>query len=140
MGYCESLERRLLLAAVLGQDLSPPIPRTTGPYIVGIYSSRQLDASSSSDPDLDESLSFAWDLDNDNIFGESGAVAGNGDEVGAMPTFLANATPKGTYPIKLRVADSSGLSSDLTTSITIRNEILNGTPQDDSLRISLNAS
>jgi hypothetical protein len=140
MGYCESLEGRLLLAGIVGQDLSPPIPHTTGPYIVGIYSSRQLDASSSSDPDPDESLSFAWDLDNDNIFGESGAAAGNGDEIGAMPTFFANATAKGTYPIKLKVTDSSGLSSDLTTSITIHDSILNGTSGNDSWRISLNPS
>src|SRR3954470_11039521 len=132
MGYCESLERRLLLAAVVGQDLSPPIPRATGPYVVGIFSSRQLDASSSSDPDPDESLSFAWDLDNDNIFGEIGAAAANGDEIGAMPTFFANATPIGTYPIKLKVTDSSELSSDLTTAITIRDYILNGTSGNDS--------
>src|SRR5215210_225621 len=103
MGYYESLEGRVLLAAVVGQDLSPPIPLTTGPYVVGIYSSRQLDASASTDPDAGESLSFAWDLDNDNIFGEIGTAAGNGDEIGAMPTFFANATAKGTYPIKLKV-------------------------------------
>src|SRR5256885_6803677 len=103
MGYCESLEARLLLAAVAGEDVSATIPRTSGPYTVGIYSSRQLDASSSTDPDPGESLSFAWDLDNDNIYGEAGAVAGNGDEIGATPTFFANATPIGTYPIKLKV-------------------------------------
>jgi hypothetical protein len=139
MGNCESLEARLLLASVQPSDLSPPTPLTSGPYIVGIYSSRQLDASSSTDPEAGESLSFAWDLDNDNIFGETGAVATNGDEIGPTPTFFANATPKGTYPIKLKVTDSSGLSSDLTTAITIRDAVLNGTSGNDSWRVSMNS-
>jgi len=137
---CEALEARTLLASVAIGDLSTPIPGTTGPYIVGIYSSRQLNATSSTDSDPTESLSFSWDLDNDSIFGETGLAATNGDEIGPMPTFLANSTPVGTYPVKLRVSDSSGLSADLATSITVRKEILNGTPANDSLRISLNAA
>jgi len=140
MVRCEALEARTLLASVAIEDLSLPVPQTTGPYIVGIYSSRQLDASASTDIDPGETLSFAWDLDNDNIYGETGAAAGNGDEIGVTPTFFANATPKGTYSIKLKVTGSSGLSSDLTTSITIRNETINGTLANDSLRILLNAA
>src|SRR5258705_4872211 len=136
---CELLERRLLLASVLIEDLSPPVPHTSGPYIVGIFSSVQLDASSSTDPDSGESLSFAWDLDNDGILGETGSAAANGDEVGATPIFIANSTPIGTYPIKVRVTDSSALSADLTTSVTIRNAILHGTPGNDFLRISLDS-
>jgi hypothetical protein len=57
-----------------------------------------------------------------------------------MPTFFANSTPIGTYPIKLKVTDSSGLSSDLTTAITIRDYIFNGTSGNDSWRVSMNPS
>src|SRR2546423_11889556 len=100
MGYCESLEARLLLAAVAGEDVSAPIPRTSGPYTVGVYSSRQLDASSSTDPDPGESLSFAWDLDNDNIYGEAGAVAGNWDANRTNPTFFSNRHPICTHTLQ----------------------------------------
>jgi ELWxxDGT repeat protein len=110
------------LAPDVGRELfrvSPPQASSGGPYTVGVHSSMQLDASASTDPDPSETLSFAWDLDNDGIYGETGAVAGNGDEISATPTFLASNRPAGSYAIKLRVTNSFGLSSETTTSIRI---------------------
>jgi hypothetical protein len=47
-----------------------------------------LDGTQSYDPD-DDPLTYAWDLDGDTVFGETGAEALRGDETGATPTFSA---------------------------------------------------
>jgi ELWxxDGT repeat protein len=112
--------------------VAPPIPRTTGPYTVGIGSSTILDATASSD-----TTTLSWDLDNDGIFGEVGAAAANGDEVTSSPTFFANNLSPGIHPVTLKVANSFGLSDALTIPITIRDANIIGTPGNDSWRISL---
>jgi hypothetical protein len=38
-----------------------------------------------------EALAFAWDLDGDAVFGETGGAAARGDETGPSPTFVATA-------------------------------------------------
>ena len=49
----------------------------------------------------------------------NGAAAGNGEEIGATPTFLANNTPAGTYSIKLRVTNSFGFASELEVPVQV---------------------
>ncbi len=76
-----------------------------------------LDASGSTDPNQSAaSLSYAWDLDGDGVYGETGADADNGDETGIHPSFFHSAAGTGTYPATLRVTNKAGLTSfDSTT-------------------------
>ena len=66
----------------------PPVAEANGPYTVPEGGSVTLDGSGSSDPDPGDTLTYAWDLDGDDIYGETGADAA-GDETGATPTFSA---------------------------------------------------
>ncbi len=67
-------------------------------------------------------LTLEWDLDADGIFGEWGADAPHGDEVGASPTFVAGTLDGlGSYDVSLRVSDSEGASRTVTTSVTVHN-------------------
>ena len=59
-----------------------------------------LDGSGSSDPDVADSLSFAWDLDGDGMFDDSTAE---------MPQVVF--TESGNVTVGLRVTDPGALSS-----------------------------
>jgi len=49
-----------------------------------------LSSTGSSDPDQSAgTLTYTWDLDGDNVFGETGGSATRGNETGASPTFNA---------------------------------------------------
>lgn len=50
-----------------------------------------------------DALTFAWDLDGDAAFGETGAAAARGDETGASPTF-----------------DASGLDGPIDVTVSLR--------------------
>jgi hypothetical protein len=84
---------------------SPPFADAGGPYTVPEGGSIVLDGSGSSDPDQSSaSLTYAWDLDGDNVFGEAG-------ETGATPTFSAaglDGFTGSTFTVKLRVTDDEG--------------------------------
>ncbi|WP_428938143.1 PKD domain-containing protein [Fontivita pretiosa] len=89
-----------------------------GPYTVGEGGSVQLDGSGSSG----SGLSYAWDLDGDGIFGESGTAATRGDETGATPTFnAAGLDGPATRTVSLRVTDSGGNTATDTATISITN-------------------
>ncbi len=62
-------------------------------------------------------ITFEWDLDGDNVFGETGAGAARGDEVGASPTFNVSGVdgPNDVFTVTLRVTDSSTTSTDTAT-------------------------
>lgn len=68
-----------------------------------------LDGSNSSDPDSDQ-LTYAWDLDNDGVFGDAVGVQ-------ASITFADN----GIFPVSLQVSDPAGLSAVDTIMITVDN-------------------
>lgn len=70
----------------------------------------QFDGSGSGDPDPGDTLSYAWDLDDDGQFDDSTDVA-------PSRTFLAD----GTHLVKLRVTDSSGASDVAALSIQVGN-------------------
>jgi ELWxxDGT repeat protein len=82
----------------------------------------ELDGTASSDPDPGEVLSYAWDLDGDGVFGELGAGADRGDELGPTVEFSADGLGEGTYPVQLRVTNSAGLwhqaSADMVVQAT----------------------
>src|SRR5262249_36601058 len=65
------------------------------------------------------SLNCQWDLNGNGIFGETGASATHGDEVGINPTFQVGNLPAGTDIVKLRVTNRLGLISYATAVIHI---------------------
>jgi hypothetical protein len=94
-----------------------PIADAGGPYAVDEGGMVQLSGSNSTGT----SLSYAWDLDGDGIFGESGAAATRGDESGPTPTFNASGLDNGSRAVSLRVTDSANQTSDASATITINN-------------------
>jgi glucose/arabinose dehydrogenase len=80
-------------------------PRTgTAPLTVS------FSGASSSDPDVGDTLAYAWDLDGDGAYDDSAAVA---------PTYTY--TANGTYNASLRVTDGSGASATATLAIQVGN-------------------
>jgi glucose/arabinose dehydrogenase len=69
-----------------------------------------FDATQSSDPDPNETLTYSWDLDGDGAFGDSAL---------ARPTFTY--TTPGTYTARLRVTDAREATSTDTVTITAGN-------------------
>jgi hypothetical protein len=104
-----------------------------GPYTVSEGGAVVLDAGGLLDPngqppggsDIEgDDVTFAWDLDNDGAFGETGANAARGNENGRNPTFSAagldgNSTE--TFTVTLRVTDAFGGTDMLTATIRITN-------------------
>jgi Ca2+-binding RTX toxin-like protein len=64
-------------------------------------------------------LVFKWDLDADNIFGETGAGAARGNEVGASVTYNPVGLPTSTQTVKLQVSDGDGGVTVATTTVQI---------------------
>jgi Ca2+-binding RTX toxin-like protein len=94
-----------------------PTAEAGGPYTTNEGASVTLDATGSSDPE-DSTLTYQWDFDGDNIFGETSTAFGN--ENGQQPNFTA---PDGnaTHQISLKVTDTGGLSHTDTATITANN-------------------
>jgi parallel beta-helix repeat protein len=100
---------------------SPPTAVAGGPYLVVRGGTVQLDASGSSDPNQSTaSLSYAWDLDGDGVYGETGAAAARGDETGMKPVFSAEGLDNaGTFTVSLRVTDAGGLTATSTATVAV---------------------
>jgi glucose/arabinose dehydrogenase/PKD repeat protein len=79
---------------------------TTGPAPLTVT----FDGSGSSDPDLGDTLSYAWDLDGDGAFDDSTAE---------QTAFTY--TAQGTYSASLRVTDSQGASDTDLVTISVGN-------------------
>ncbi len=102
---------------------SRPMAEAGGPYAVGEGSTAALDASGTFDPDQTaNTLTYQWDLDGDGLFGETGAAAANGDEMGMSPTFKATGVDGLAYvQVSLRATDSAGATDTDDATITIDN-------------------
>jgi uncharacterized repeat protein (TIGR01451 family) len=102
---------------------TPPTAEAGGPYTVSEGGSVILNGTGSFDAEqASNTLTYAWDLDGDGVFGETGAAAGNGDEVGATPTYSpAGLDGPTSVTVKLRVTDNGGLTSEDTGTINIVN-------------------
>lgn len=104
-----------------------PVARAGGPYTAPEGGAVTLDASATTDPDAGDVLTYQWDLDGDGVFGETGAAAGRGAEVGPTPTFsAAGLDGPSTFNVQLRVTDQAGLVSTDAAAI----QIANVAPQD----------
>ena len=88
----------------------PPVADAGGPYEVIVGGTVQLDASGTTDLDQPaETLLYEWDLDGDDVFGETGADAARGDETGITPTFSAvGLAGLSSVTVTLRVTDEGG--------------------------------
>jgi hypothetical protein len=102
---------------------SAPVADAGGPYTVAEGGSINVSAAGSTDTEQDPlTLTYLWDLDNDAIFGETGADAAHGDETGLEPTFFATSlNGPVSVPISLRVVDDGGLVSETSTTVEVTN-------------------
>ncbi len=100
----------------------PPVAEANGPYTVAEGSSVTLDGTGSYDPDPGDTLTYAWDLDGDGVYGETGSAAARGDEVGVQPTFsAAGLDGPGLVTVSLRVTDQDGLSDGDAATVDVTN-------------------
>jgi subtilisin family serine protease len=99
----------------------PPTAVANGPYTVALGGTVQLSSAGTSDPDEPASgLTYLWDLNGNGAYGETGAAATRGDEVGPNPTFRATGLGGGAVvTVALRVIDSGGLTSDATAIVNV---------------------
>lgn len=97
----------------------PPTADADGPYTTDEGADVTLDGTASSDPDGD-SLTFEWDLDDDGVFGETGASAASGEETGSAPTFT-DVGQDDVLPVCLRTTDPSGESDTDCSTVTVTN-------------------
>ncbi|MEY2873050.1 MAG: hypothetical protein RLZZ373_421, partial [Pseudomonadota bacterium] len=87
-----------------------PVARAGGPYAMAEGDSITLDASISSDPD-DAVLAYAWDLDRDGVYGETGEPTAAGATVDWATLVALGLNDSGSYTVGVRVTDAQGASS-----------------------------
>ena len=96
----DNLNRRAIYNVDIDPDNANPLADIGGPYRSGEGGEVQLSAASSFDLE-DQVLTYRWDLDNDQIFGEPGLESSG---VNVRITYDQD----GDYPIALEVEDSEG--------------------------------
>jgi uncharacterized delta-60 repeat protein len=106
--------------AVTVQNVAPTA-NAGGPYATFDDTPITLTGSGSDPAGAADPLTFAWDLDGDNIFGETGASAARGDEIGASVTFNPTGLPTSTQTVKLQVSDGDGGVAIATSTVQILN-------------------
>ena len=99
---------------------APPVADAGGPY--NVLEGGTVVLSGSATDDVPATLVFEWDLDGDNIFGETGAAATRGDEIGQNPTYSAGGLDGPSAEIvQLRVTDECNLSHTDSATINVSN-------------------
>ena len=103
--------------ALLNVDLNPfnaaPLADLNGPY--NAVEGSPLQVSGATSFDLEGfPLSYAWDFDNDGVFGEAGPEAGGANTQVSFPQ-------NGDYPIALRVTDHQGKQDIDRVVVRVRN-------------------
>ncbi len=102
-------------------NLPPTADAANGePYVIYEGDSLTLDGSASSDPEL-APLTYAWDLDNDSIFGEPGEPVGPTPLVSWATLKNHGIDDDGSYPIGLQVTDDTLQSGTATTTLAVNN-------------------
>jgi MYXO-CTERM domain-containing protein len=140
--FLKSLVAGVLAFAGIGASLAEPVPNHApiadagGPYLLYLGEALRLDGSGSRDPDLPlDTLSYAWDLDNNGLFGD---VIGMTPIV-SWPTLFATLHPAvgRSYVIGLRVTDSLGLSDTESALVTVRERPPSPVPEPSSVALAL---
>ncbi len=88
----------------------PPVADAGGSYTVPEGSGITLDGTGSSDPDPGDTLTYAWDLDNDGVF----------ETAGAAPDFAGIDGPA-TQPVTLQVCDPQAACDTDATTVEVTN-------------------
>lgn len=97
----------------------PPVANAGTSYDINEGASVSLNASLSSD---DNGVTgYAWDLDNDGIFGELGEPTSVSQTVSWSTLNNFGITDDGVWTIGLRVTDASGSTDTTTTTLTVHN-------------------
>lgn len=96
-----------------------PTASAGGPYLIHPGNDLLLDASLSSDPDLGQSLTYAWDVNDDGIFGDATGVA----PLLTWNQLLALGISAAPGVVSIRVQVGDGLSTVVSgaTTLTIAN-------------------
>jgi ELWxxDGT repeat protein len=87
-----------------------------GPFQISTGQNLSLNASGSTDPDPWDSLTYAWDLNNDGLYDVTSTSPTVVVPWDTLSTYVGSS---GTYPVRLRVTDTYGLNSVATTSLTV---------------------
>jgi hypothetical protein len=87
-----------------------PVSEPNGPYQAQASTTITLDGTGSYDPDTGDSITYAWDLDNDGEFDDSNL---------AEPDFTVDASIGHVYDICLKVTDSHGEYDTACTTVTV---------------------
>ena len=96
-----------------------------GPYTVAVNGTVVLAGSGSDPAGALDPLTYAWDLDGDALFGETGGAATRGDEVGANPAFDATGLAVGdTVPVGLQVNDGDSGDAAANSTVTVEGSII----------------
>ncbi len=88
----------------------PPVAEASGPYTVAEGDIVPLDGTGSSDPDPGDTLTYAWDLDNDGVY----------ETAGAAPDFAGIDGPA-SLPVALQVCDSQGACDTDAAAVEVTN-------------------
>ena len=96
-----------------------PTADADGPYVINEGQKLTLDAGGTTDPDANDVLTFAWELDNDGQFDD--ALGVNPTLDWAVVEALALASNGTALPIAVRVIDSDGGVDVDNTTLTINN-------------------
>lgn len=88
--------------------------------IVGASSAYRGFGASFAVQDFGPTADYRWDLDGDGVFGETGAAAARGSEVGRGVTMTTAGMNRGAYAIKVRVSRPDGMSSDAQTTLQVK--------------------
>ena len=108
---------------------SPPVADGGGPYVIAEGAVLNLNGSASSDPD-NHTLTFAWDLDNDGNYAESGEPTTETPTVSwaTLQSFGITDDPDSPFTIGLQVDDGNGGVNTTTTTLTVNNVAPTGNP------------
>jgi CSLREA domain-containing protein len=88
----------------------PPVAEANGPYTVAEGDSMRLDGTASYDPDVGDTLTCAWDLDNDGVY----------ETAGATPDFSGLDGPA-SHAVTLQVCDQQAACGTDAATVEVTN-------------------
>lgn len=106
-----------------------PVAAPGGPYVLDAGSGADLDGTSSSDPDEscgDFVVEYRWDLDGDGDFDDAAGVSPSLSWTEVAERVCGGSCAPGTYPVRLRVSDGSGLHGVGETLLSVDEWLQNG--------------